>query len=200
MRIADRKIVEEDDDYLSANKLFKNSSEFFTKVSKNFSYMFRTDEDEIKRNQKFMQNAKGEDVVWLRNRIEDIRKTQTLIRQLIDMVPAATEQQLKTLYQRDLSEIKLPQRWRMYKAWRLKAIEVLQDRSVKIEESFQQNHSRLKDVRDFESAEMCLESDVVGFTTTGAAKQRALLNHLNSRIGKIEFETFLRNIFYVYFN
>lgn len=155
--------------------------------------MFRTDENEIKRSEIFMKNTEGEDAVWLRYRIEDMRKRQTLIRQLIDMVPAATEQQLNDSYRRDLSEIKLSQRWMMYKAWRLKAIEYLQEQSVKVEESFQQNLSRLRDVRDFESAEMCLQSDVVGFTTTGAAKQRALLNHLNSRIGNVEIEIFFKD-------
>ena len=56
---------------------------------------------------------------------------------------------------------------------------------MKIEESFQQLTKRLKDVRHLESAEICKKSAIVGFTTTGAAKQRALLNHLNPKIGKI---------------
>ena len=173
---------------MADNKSYKDSSDCTSQVAKNFSYTFRLDEAEINSIKQSIHDLEEEDVFVSRRRIEDIQKRQNLIRQLIEIAPPANAQLLNACQERDLGKIKLNQRWMMYSAWRLKAIESLQEKSVQIEEEFQQTKNRLQDIRDLESAGICKNSSVVGFTTTGAAKQRALLNHLKPKIGMLILE------------
>ncbi|EFX71347.1 hypothetical protein DAPPUDRAFT_129702 [Daphnia pulex] len=60
------------------------------------------------------------------------------------------------------------------------------ERAAQLEKLYFENAKKLKDVRNLESAEICQKADIVGLTTTGAAKQRALLNHLKPKIVVVE--------------
>jgi hypothetical protein len=73
----------------------------------------------------------------------------------------------------------------MYNSWKVKALEIQEERAAQLEKLYFENANKLKDVRNLESAEICQKADIVGLTTTGAAKQRALLNHLKPKIGNI---------------
>ena len=106
-----------------------------------------------------------------------------LLRSLLKNAPTADEKQMQEWYQRDLFEIPLHHRWMMYSAWRRQALDIQEQRAAEIEKLFQENNAHLKDVRNLQSAEICHNADIVGFTTTGAAKNRALLNHLKPKIG-----------------
>ena len=75
----------------------------------------------------------------------------------------------------------------MYNSWKVKALEVLEKEAAQLEKFYFENANRLKDARNLESAEICQKADIVGLTTTGAARHRALLNHLKPKIGKISF-------------
>jgi hypothetical protein len=75
----------------------------------------------------------------------------------------------------------------MYNSWKEKALEIQEERAAQLEKLYFENANQLKDVRNLESAEICQNADIVGLTTTGAAKQRALLNHLKPKIGIISF-------------
>jgi hypothetical protein len=46
-----------------------------------------------------------------------------------------------------------------------------------------QQTNEIKDIETIETAEIIRNAHVVGITTTGAAKNRALLEHLKSKIG-----------------
>jgi len=46
--------------------------------------------------------------------------------------------------------------------------------------------ANFKEIEILDSSEACANADIIGVTTTGAAKHRALLGHLNSKIVVIE--------------
>jgi hypothetical protein len=121
--------------------------------------------------------------------IQELQNQVFFLRQLLQGVPTLDEKQLNELYQYDLLQIPLLQRWMMYNSWKVKALEIQEERAAQLEKLYFENANRLKDVRNLESAEICENADIVGLTTTGAARQRALLNHLKPKIGNIYFAT-----------
>jgi hypothetical protein len=163
----------------------ENSNRFFVK----FCYKFSETDASIKKWKDSLESVEGEDAEWMRSEIRGLQDRMFLLRQLLQGVPTLDEEQLNELYNRDLMQIPLHQRWMMYNSWKLKALEIEEERAAQLEKLYFENANKLKDVRNLESAEICQRADIVGLTTTGAARQRALLNHLKPKIGNIFFAT-----------
>ena len=168
---------------MNANQSTRDDNFILSKVFENFSYVSRKDEEEIKRMEDFRENLEGNDAATLQFNIDELAKRVAMIRQLIEIVPPANAQQLEQMSKLELKQIPLPHRWMMYSAWKARATQILENQVSQVEEEYQSNFSRLNDARNLESFEICQFLDVVGFTTTGAAKQRALLSLLKPKIG-----------------
>ncbi len=154
-----------------------------TKIT--FALKFSAIQKEIKNWTDSLETLEGEDKEWVRRKVIELQKNLMLLRQLFEIVPMFDKQQLEEWHKRDLMDIPLLQRWMMYITWRRKGFDVQEKLANKIEEQYREQANRLSDVRTKESAEICEKASVVGFTTTGAAKNRALLNHLKPKIGNI---------------
>ena len=76
------------------------------------------------------------------------------------------------------------ERWKSYCAWKQRAFEILQEKVSELEAQCRLQVNKLKDVDTLDTAEMIRGADIVGITTTGAARQRALIAPLESKIGK----------------
>ncbi len=152
-----------------------------------FGFRFSETETRIKKFKESLETVEGEDAEWVALQIRELQNQMIFLRQLLQGVPTLDEKQLNELYQYDLLQIPLLQRWMMYNSWKVKALEIQEERAAQLEKLYFENANKLKDVRNLESAEICQKADIVGLTTTGAAKQRALLNHLKPKIGNIYF-------------
>lgn len=171
---------------VKAQKFSRHSNpedEALNKVFVNFSYKFSEDETLIKEFKECLETVEGEDATWYELNIRELQNKMLLLRQLLLTVPTLEEKQLDGWYKNDIMHIPLNIRWMMYNSWKAKALDIQEERATKLEELYLKNANRLKDVRTLESAEICQNADIVGLTTTGAAKQRALLNHLKPKIG-----------------
>jgi hypothetical protein len=184
----------EEEDYLaslreqkfSRNNEFENeNNDLFVK----FCYKFSETETLIETFQYSLDTVEGEDAEWMALQIRELQNQMFFLHQLLQGVPTLDEKQLNELYQYNLMQIPLLQRWMMYNSWKVKALEIKEKRAAQLEKLYFANANRLKDVRNLESAEICENADIVGLTTTGAARQRALLNHLKPKIGNIYFAT-----------
>ncbi|XP_057379532.1 NFX1-type zinc finger-containing protein 1-like [Daphnia carinata] len=186
----DRKV--EDDDHLASVKAkavdrhSKPEDEALKKVFVKFSYKSSEDETLIKEYRESLETMEGEDVAWYEFHIQELQNRILLLRQLLQTVPTLKEKQLDEWYTNDIMRIPLHIRWMMYSSWKVKALDIQEKRITKLEESYVKHATQLKDVRTLESAEICQNADIVGLTATGAAKQRALLNHLKPKIVIVE--------------
>jgi hypothetical protein len=161
-----------------------------------FGFRFSETETRIKKFQESLETVEGEDAEWVALQIRELQNQMIFLRQLLQGVPTLDEKQLNELYQYDLLQIPLLQRWMMYNSWKVKALEIQEERAAQLEKLYFENANKLKDVRNLESAEICQKADIVGLTTTGAARQRALLNHLKPKIGNILFFILQQSIHY----
>ena len=186
--IAQRKFDEEED-YLAILGENKYSGRDETddilerRVFVNFAFKLNLIENRINELENSINKFEKEDALWIKKEIEWSQTTLKLLRILLHYVPTADEKQLQDWYTRELYQIPVHNRWMMYSAWRRRALDIQEQRAADIENLFRENTAKLKNVRDLESAEICHSADIVGFTTTGAAKNRALLNHLKPKIG-----------------
>ena len=194
--------VEEDNDYLGGfsevqdvtrnleleEDFFGINNRFFVK----FAYKSSETETSIKKFKESLDRptVRREDADCIRFKIRKLQKQVWLLRELLQGVPTLDGKQLNELYKCDLMQIPLPQRWMMYNSWKVKALEIQEERAAQLETLYFENVNQLKDVRNLESAEICQKVDIVGLTTTAAARQRALLNHLKPKIGRILFSIF----------
>ena len=186
--IAERKF-DEDDDYLAIlqetkyNRRDETDEILDSRIDVNFAMKLSTIEENIQVMAKSLETFEREDAKWMEKQIEWTKVNLSLLRPLLQNAPTADEKQLHDWYPRDIFQIPIHHRWMMYSAWRRQALSIQEQRAAEIDKLFRENTAKLKDVRDIQSAELCHNADVVGFTTTGAAKNRALLNHLKPKIG-----------------
>ena len=120
------------------------------------------------------------------------------VEKLLKQVPAFDREQDLTLVNwckdADLSQIPHHLRWRMYITWVNELVDVLNKEICGLETNCRFHFENLKEIEILESSEVCGNADIIGVTTTGAANHRALLGHLNSKIGKL-FEISFNSIF-----
>ena len=160
--------------------------ELFQRVYVDFAFKFSEEETEIQNLRAELETAEGEeDKEWFQHEIGQKEKRLALLRQLLQSVPLLDEQELDSWCKRNPFQIPLAQRWMMYISWRKKVVALQEKRADLIEEKYHRYTDRIKELRALESAEICQNADVVGLTTTGAARQRELLEHLKPTIGKI---------------
>ncbi|KAG8194822.1 hypothetical protein JTE90_017261 [Oedothorax gibbosus] len=80
----------------------------------------------------------------------------------------------------------LQQRWRLYKFWLERFIQKKQDEVFKLQQQLKKEFEELCEMRTEEDLYVCKKAHVVGMTTTGAAKYRNIVQHLNPRIVIVE--------------
>jgi len=116
-------------------------------------------------------------------RLASKRNNFSKIRKLLEIAPHVDTRHLARLETQDLNRMPYSDRWMLYASWRKQVLDLMEQKENFLDAQYAILVQERKDIETFESAEVCRTADIVGITTTGAAKQRALLEHLKPKIG-----------------
>ena len=112
-------------------------------------------------------------------------RRETLCLEILEILPQADIDDYKQLIEKDFGRLSYVERWKVYSYWRAETLDILAAEVNSLNVRVLQQKNELNDVETLETAEMVRQVDVVGITTTGAAKNKALLEHLKSKIGTV---------------
>ncbi len=129
----------------------------------------------------------GEEYQSTQTRIAEIQQQKQLLSEILEILPATDMDNYKQLIEKDLVRLSYMDRWKIYSNWKAETSEILAEEINSLNVQVLQQNNEMKDVETIETAEIIREAHVVGITTTGAAKNRALLEHLKSKIGTVVF-------------
>ncbi|GFS28363.1 NFX1-type zinc finger-containing protein 1 [Trichonephila inaurata madagascariensis] len=97
---------------------------------------------------------------------------------------AMTELEVKNI--ENIWLLPLIQRWQLYKFWLECFIDKLQKKVFNMQMQLRKEFEKLNEVQTEVDLHICSQACVVGMTTTGAAKYRNILQHLNPKIVVVE--------------
>ncbi|XP_057379336.1 NFX1-type zinc finger-containing protein 1-like [Daphnia carinata] len=143
-------------------------------------------DQEINSLETLLDQLQGEDVQTALSKIAQIQQQREYLREILEILPAVDAEEYQRLIESNIIQLPYLDRWRIYSFWRAKASELWTAQINSLNLQVQQQTNELKDVETIETAEIIREAHVVGITTTGAAKNRALLEHLKSKIVVVE--------------
>jgi hypothetical protein len=129
----------------------------------------------------------GEEYESTQRRIAEIQQQKQLLSEILEILPATDKDDYKQLIEKDLVRLSYMDRWKIYSSLKAGTSEILAEEINSLNVQVLQQTNEMKDVETIETAEIIREAHVVGITTTGAAKNRALLEHLKSKIGTVVF-------------
>ncbi|XP_068745964.1 NFX1-type zinc finger-containing protein 1-like [Montipora capricornis] len=87
---------------------------------------------------------------------------------------------------RNVWSLNIKDRWRLYRRWVADISESYRHTISLYQEQFEAGAKKMKDIKNLEDFEILKNADVVGMTTTGAAKFRRILQRLKPRITIVE--------------
>lgn len=148
-----------------------------------FAISTATLDQEIHSLEESMNHLDVYDIESTRNNIDEIQQQKELLKALLEVLPSVDAEEFKQLFEKDLGRLSYLDRWKIFSFWRAEIVERLAAEVNSLNTQIHQETNEMKDVETIETAEIISEAHVVGITTTGAAKQRALLEHLKSKIG-----------------
>lgn len=167
----------------SQKKKFNRSQEQSLKII--FALKFSQLIDKIQEYKKLLEEDESQEKHQIQHKVDVIQRQLDCLGALLKLVPSSKiESKLDYSDEKNLLQIPYPQRWKMYIGWISKLVDVLDEEVAPFEEDYRVQFEKFQDVQALESSEICLGVDIIGVTTTGAAKQRALLGHLNPKISK----------------
>ena len=167
----------------SQKKKFNRSQEQSLKII--FALKFSQLIDKIQEYKKLLEEDESQEKHQIQHKVDVIQRQLDCLGALLKLVPSSKiESKLDYSDEKNLLQIPYPQRWKMYIGWISKLVDILDEEVAPFEEDYRVQFEKFQDVQALESSEICLGVDIIGVTTTGAAKQRALLGHLNPKISK----------------
>ncbi|XP_075682935.1 NFX1-type zinc finger-containing protein 1-like isoform X2 [Rhinoderma darwinii] len=86
----------------------------------------------------------------------------------------------------DIWDVPIQKRWEIYRMWRHKVIEAVRLEIFGLENDYQILVNRLDEQRNQQDCFILRQADIIGMTTTGAAKYRKLLQVVQPRIVVVE--------------
>ncbi len=119
------------------------------------------------------------------SRIAEIQQQKHFLSEILEILPDVDTNDYKQIIEKDLGRLSYVERWKLYSYWRAETLEILTAEVNSLNGLVLQQKNELNDVETLETAEIVRQVDVVGITTTGAAKNKALLEHLKSKIGTV---------------
>ncbi|GBL83940.1 NFX1-type zinc finger-containing protein 1 [Araneus ventricosus] len=94
------------------------------------------------------------------------------------------ENMVKTI--KDVWALSFVEKWSLYKFWLELFIRKKKERITELHQEIREKYNKLQEMRTQEDLYVCKKALVVGMTTTGAAKYRHIVQHLNPRILIVE--------------
>ena len=141
--------------------------------------------DKIQEYKKLLEEDESQEKHQIQHKVDVIQRQLDCLGALLKLVPSSKiESELDYSDEKNLLQIPYPQRWKMYIGWISKLVDDLDEEVALFEEDYRVQFEKFQDVQALESSKICRGVDIIGVTTTGAAKQRALLGHLNPKISK----------------
>ena len=141
--------------------------------------------DKIQEYKKLLEEDESQEKHQIQHKVDVIQRQLDCLGALLKLVPSSKiESKLDYSDEKNLLQIPYPQRWKMYIGWISKLVDDLDEEVALFEEDYRVQFEKFQDVQALESSKICRGVDIIGVTTTGAAKQRALLGHLNPKISK----------------
>ena len=133
---------------------------------------------------------------WISFRLEELQKIKELFENILTLLPLMEEKEYVQQVEKDFTKMPYLDRWRLYSYWKAEFIRKigLNNKINNLNLQFRQQTDEMKDVETMESAEIIREASIIGITTTGAAKQRGLLEHVRSKIGITLFYYSIKSI------
>ncbi|XP_073443902.1 NFX1-type zinc finger-containing protein 1-like isoform X2 [Dendrobates tinctorius] len=86
----------------------------------------------------------------------------------------------------DIRAIQINKRWKIYRMWRQTVMKAIRSEIFKLEDEYQILINRLAELRNQQDCDTLQRADIIGMTTTGAAKYRKLLQVVQPRIVIVE--------------
>ncbi|XP_053570366.1 NFX1-type zinc finger-containing protein 1 isoform X2 [Bombina bombina] len=86
----------------------------------------------------------------------------------------------------DLWILPLAERWQIYRFWRSRYLQSIRQEIFSLENQYQIVMNRKAELRDQEDLLILQEADIIGMTTTGAAKFRRILQNIQPKIVVVE--------------
>ena len=120
----------------------------------------------------------------LNHKIDAIRQQLKYLGDLLKTVPLMNEKEKKFWFSQPLLSVPHQERWKMYISWITDLVEQLDVETTELAGKCNENWNYLKEIEILRSVGACHTAEIVGITTTGAAKQRVLLEHLKPKISK----------------
>lgn len=161
-----------------------DQQENISRVDFQFAFSTESLDERIAEWMELLENLEDRDLESAKLSIEDIYTLKRLLEELIAILPTVDVHVFNQLIEKEFAQLTSLERWKIYSFLRSSAIEKLEDKICAIQALHKQQENEMKDVETIENAEIIRGAHVVGITTTGAAKQRALLERLQSKIGK----------------
>ena len=86
----------------------------------------------------------------------------------------------------DITELSIKDQWRLYNYWEEQRVMYLQSENRKLVRDYTEKCKMLESLRQLEDGDTLEAADVVGMTTTGAAKYQHVLHHIKPKIVIVE--------------
>jgi hypothetical protein len=90
----------------------------------------------------------------------------------------------------------LRQRWMLFRKWKRSYQEMMEQDVRKSKEDYESQIKEYNQLKGQALAALCRTADVIGMTTTGAAKNRLLLESLKAKIGMYYLFSNLKFLFF----
>ncbi|KAM4622796.1 NFX1-type zinc finger-containing protein 1 isoform 2-T2 [Discoglossus pictus] len=129
------------------------------------------------------KDTQVEEGQWEMSRDQKKKRKQKMKNEL-RKVEALTEEEAKTVI--DVWRLDMNSRWRLYRHWLQLYQAEIRQKMLTHEKNYQETSDRLMELRLQEDLQMLRQAQVIGMTTTGAAKYRKILQEVEPRIVIVE--------------
>ncbi|KAB5584014.1 hypothetical protein PHYPO_G00102520 [Pangasianodon hypophthalmus] len=127
--------------------------------------------------------GQADNEVWEMQRHQKKKLKQTVQKELRKSEAMSEEEELQVW---NVWQLKLKDRWRLYRRWVLRYQIDLRGKALQAEQVYQDAAERLSEIRRREDLCVLQHAKVIGMTTTGAAKYRQVLQELKPRLVIVE--------------
>ena len=165
---ADVANFQKDDDLIEERRLDDEDDDFIA--------VYRSHRIEVLKKQKL------DETEWVTVHRE--RKLGPKLRKILSKAPSLSEEDVEQFF--DVWNITTEQKYELYRYWVRKYRSLLKQNIVEYEGEYEKAAKKLKEIVDLENLEILRDAAVVGMTTTGAAKNRSVLQQVKPKIIIVE--------------
>lgn len=130
-------------------------------------------------------------IVELRDEQHEMQNQISNISKLLYLAPSLNTDEVDMLCAQDFDDLLYADRWRIYGSWKKQVLDLIGQKEAELEMEYRRLIQEQNEVVALDNSEICRGAKILGLTTTGAAKNRALLELLKPKIGIITHYIFV---------